>query len=296
MKHLSVVRIAAACLLLALAGAPERVVAQAAQAEAGEAERLSIEIARLKREVQRAEGEIRRTDSLAAAEQAAFARSRERAARDLERRARENTALETRVRDARARAAAERSRGDGYETAAAEIKAREKAVLEFLAVAADTLRARVEGGMPWDAETRRGRIEALRRDMEAGTSSPEEAFGRLLALLREEIKGGDEASLSSRAITRADGEVVNAQVLRIGNQTAVYVDEDGRRYVILEPRLDSGRITWSWRENLSLSERNAVKKAVMVKGGREAPQLAPLDVSLLGLRGATTAAGAEGGR
>ena len=286
----------AAALLLALAGIPAGV---RAQGDADEAERLSLEIARMKRDVQRADADIRRTDSLAAAEQDAFARSRERAARDLERRAKENAALEARVRDARARAVAERSRGDGYDATAGEIKAREKAVLEFLTVVADTLRVRVEGGMPWDAEARRDRVLALRRDMEAGAATPEEAFGRLLALLREEIKDGDEATLASRAITRADGEVVNAQVLRIGNQAAVYVDEEGRRFGILEPRLDSGRVVWGWREKLSLSERTAVKRAVTVKAGREAPQLTPLDVSLIGLRGAgdaATAAAPEGGR
>jgi hypothetical protein len=288
---------AAVALLLALAGAPARALAQG---DAGEAERLSLEIARMKREIQRADADIRRTDSLAAAEQESFARSRERAARDLERRAKENAALEARVRDARARAAAERSRGAGYEIAAAELKAREKAVLEFLAVAADTLRARVEGGMPMDAATRRDRVLALRRDMDAGAAAPEEAFGRLLALLREETKDGDEVTLSSRAITRADGEVVNAQVLRLGNQAAVYVDEEGRRFGILEPRLDSGRVVWSWREKLSLSERTAVKRAVTVKAGREAPQLTPLEVSLFGLRAAdaasSTSSTPEGGR
>ncbi|HEX2612632.1 MAG TPA: DUF3450 family protein [Fibrobacteria bacterium] len=288
MKHLITTGFAAA-LLLALAGGTPA----AAQGDAGEAERLSLEIARMKRDVQRADNDLRRTDSLAAAEQAGFAKSRERAARDLERRAKENAALEARVRESRARAVKERSRGDGYVAAAAEIKAREKAALEFLMMVTDTLRSRVERGMPWDIEARRDRVLALRRDMEAGTTPPDEAFGRLLALVREETKNGDEATLSSRAITRADGEVINAQVLRIGNQAAVYVDDEGRNYGILEPRMDSAGVVWSWRENLSLSERTVVKRAVMVKGGREAPQLVPLEIPLVGLR---TVGDAEGGR
>ncbi len=291
MKHLKLKAFAAA-LLLALAAPPQRA---AAQGGAAEAERLAAEIARLKREVQRVESEIRRADSLAAAEQAAAEKNRERAARDLERRSRENAALEARVKDARARIAAERARGDGHVAAAAELKAREKAVMAFLAVVTDTLRSRIESGMPLDAEGRAGRVTALRHDIEAGTASPEEAFSRLLALVREEIKEGDEVTLSSRPVTRRDGEVVNAQVLRIGNQVAAYMDEDGRRFGILEPRLEDGRLAWSWREDLGLAERNAVKRAVMVKAGREAPQLMPLEVSLAGLR-ETRGRAKEGGR
>ncbi len=293
MRHLKFGASVAMLLLLALAASPQRATAQGG---ATETERLAADVARLKREVQRAEAEIRRADSLAAAEQASAARSRERAARDVERRTRENAALEARVKDARARIASERARGDGHAADVAEIKAREGAVMAFLAVVADTLRARIESGMPLDVEGRSGRVAALRRDIEAGSASPEEAFSRLLALVREETKEGDEATLSSRPVTRLDGEVVNAQVLRIGNQAAAYMDEEGRRFGILEPRLDGGRLTWNWREDLGLSERNAVKRAVMVKAGREAPQLVPLEVSLAGVRGASDARGAEGGR
>jgi hypothetical protein len=267
-------------LMLSVAMAPALTWAQA---PADETPRLKAEVARLKAEIQRAEADIRRTDSLAREEQATAARNRERLARDRERREKENAALEGRVRETRGRAAAERARGESYTDATAEIQAREKSLTAYFATVADSLLARVESGLPWDVESRRDRILSLKRDIEAGSATPEEAFARLVALLREETKGGDEVTLSSRPLTRQTGEVVNAQVLKIGNQAIVYADDEGKKFGILEPRETGEGIAWAWRENLDLSERNAVKRAVAVKAGREAPQLSPLTIPLAGL-------------
>lgn len=260
---------------------------------ADEAARLKAEIARLEGEIARADADIRRTDSLAREEQAAVARVHERLARERDRREKENAALAARVRDARERAASERARGERYEAGVAEIRAREAALAAFLATVADTLLARVETGLPWDRDERRDRILSLKRDIEAGTAPPDEAFARLAALLREETKAGDEVILSSRPLTRGTGEVVNAQVLKIGNQAAVYVDDEGKHYGILEPREQHDTITWTWREDLDFSERAAVKRAVAVKAGREAPQLTPLPVTLTGVASPSASEGGE---
>jgi hypothetical protein len=279
-----------------------------ASTTAGDTERLRAEVARLKREIARAENDIRRNDSLSREEQATAARNRERLTRDKERREKENAALESRVRETRARTAAEKAREGSYKSQAAEIAAREKTVLAFLAVVADSLAARVHVGLPWDVSARSDRILSLQRDITAGATTPDEAFARLSALLREEIKNGDEVTVSTRPLTRQNGEVVNAQILKIGNQALVYVDDESKKYGILEPRVNDTATTWVWRENLSLSERSAVKRAVGVKAGREAPQLVPLSIPLAGLLGnsplgnsisepdTSTGATVEGGR
>lgn len=286
-KHLALPAPLLAVLLAASVAVPRAQEAGAGgtSAASGEAERLRSEVARLKREIARADYDIRRTDSLARDEQAAAARNRERLARDRERREKENAALEGRVRDTRARIASEKAREGSYKNGTAEIAAREKTLLAFLALVADSLAARVDAGIPWDAAARRDRILSLQRDIGAGTATPEEAFARLAALLREEIKNGDEVTLSTRPLTRQNGEVVNAQILKIGNQSIVYIDDEGKKYGILEPRADQGgsAAAWAWRENLDLSERGAVKRAVGVKAGREAPQLVPLLIPLAGL-------------
>lgn len=261
-----------------------------AQGNAEEAARLRAEITRLTSEVRRADGEIRRTDSLARVEQAAAASTQERMARDLERRERENAALEARVRDARARIATERAREASHQAGLEELKARDRALLDALAAVTDSLLARVESGLPWDTDTRRERLLSLRRDLESGTAAPEEAFARVLAMLREETRAGDEVTLSTRPFTRANGEVINAQMLKIGAQAVVYIDDEGKRYGILEPRGTGKGVAWEWREDLTLSERNAVRRAVAVKAGREAPQLAPLSIPLAGIATGTATA------
>jgi len=266
--------------LTAAALAPGMVQAQGAGTET---QRLHADLERLQRDVQRADTDIRRTDSLMRVEQAAAARAQERLMRDRERREKENAALEERVRDARARIAAEKARGDEAVNAAGEVQAREKAVLALLAQVADSLVVRIDAGIPWDNDTRRARILSLRHDLEAGNASVEEAFVRLGALLREETRGGDEVVLSSRPLTRKNGEVINAQALKIGNQVIVYVDEDGKKFGMLERSEGSGADAWTWREELGLSERTAVKRAIAVKAGRETPQLTALDIPLAGL-------------
>lgn len=284
-------RFALAALLLVTA--TPLMVQVGAQTGADETARLSAEIVRLKAEVDRAEADIRRTDSLAGEERAAAARNHERLTRERDRREKENRALQQRVAETRTRIASERARGEGYASAEAELKAREETLLTFFTAVADSMRARVESGLPWDTETRSDRILSLRRDLESGTATPDEAFARLLALLREETKSGDEVTLLNRPLTRQNGEVVNAQVLKLGNQGIVYIDDEGKKFGILEPRVDSSGTAWVWREELSLGERTAVKRAVAVKGGREAPQLAPLTVPLAGLE---TVEAREGGR
>ncbi len=275
-------------LLMALAiGVPKAQEPNAAGGSGanGEVERLRAEIVRLKRDIARAESEIRRNDSLGREEQAADAQNRERLSRDRERREKENAALEARVRDTRARISSEKAREGSYKTEADEIVARQKTVLAFLAVVADSLASRVDAGIPWDVSARKDRVLSLQRDITAGSTTPEEAFARLGALLREEIKNGDEVTLSTRPLTRQNGEVVNAQILKIGNQAILYVDDEGKKFGILEPHTQGGLTSWVWRERLDLSERSAIKRAVGVKAGREAPQLVPLMVPLVGLIG-----------
>lgn len=266
-----------------------------AQETAAEAARIRSDIARLKREVVRAEAEARKTDSLMRDEQAAATRSQERLARDRERREKENAALSGRIQETRAKISAERTRGQGYANGIEEIKARDKALLAFFATLGDSLLVRVETGLPWDPEARRDRLLSLKRDLEGGTASPDEAFSRLSAILKEETKNGDEITLLSRPLTRRNGEVVNAQILKIGNQMLLYADDEGKKFGILEPRVENGKTVYNWREDLSFADRTAVKQAVAVKSGREAPQLVPLPLSLTQLV-ATTQDDRKGGR
>jgi hypothetical protein len=200
---------------------------------------------------------------------------------DRARREKENQELNSRVQATRSKIAAEQERARGYLNGVEELKVRDKIILARLSAFADSLLARVESGPPWDLEARRDRILSLKRDVEGGQAAPEEIFGRLAALFKEEIKNGDEVALFSRPVTRQNGEIVNAQLLKIGNQMIAYMDDESGKFGTLERRFENGKITYVWNENLDFSQRNAIKLALSVKSGREAPQLVPLDIRLM---------------
>ena len=247
---------------------------------AEEAAKLKADVVRLKREAQRSDADLRRTDSLIREENEAAGKNLERWQRDRERREKENQELNGRVQQTRSKITAEQTRMRNYLNGIEEIKAREKALLGLLSGFADSLLARIESGPPWDLETRRDRLLSLKRDIEAGSAAPEEVFGRLAAMLKEEIKNGDEIALFNRPMTRQNGEVINAQLLKFGNQTLMYMDDEGGKFGVLERRSENGKPVYAWRENLDFGEQNAVKLALAVKAGRAAPQLVPLVIPL----------------
>ena len=250
------------------------------QDPAEDAARLKSDIARLKKEVQHADADLQRTDSLTRDENAAAAQNLDRWKRDKERRDKENAALAARIQETRSKISAEQGRMQGYLNGVEEIKAHDKSLLKIFSGLADSLLTRVEAGLPWDVETRKDRILSLKRDLEAGSSTPDEAFTRLSAILKEEIKSGDEVALFNRPLTRQNGEVVNAQILKLGNQALMYMDEEGKNFGVLERHFEKGTPAYVWREDLSFEEKNAVKLALTVKAGREAPQLVPLSLAL----------------
>ena len=278
MKHQETLQ---ALLALALLLGPLLKPAMAQNADpADEIARLKSDIARLKKEAQHADADLQRTDSLSREENAAASQNLDRWKRDKERRDRENQALAGRIQETRSKIAAEQSRMRGYLNGVEEIKAHDKALLKIFSELADSLLASIESGPPWDMETRRDRILSLKRDLEAGSATPDEAFGRLAAILKEEIKSGDEVALFNRPLTRQNGEVINAQILKLGNQALMYMDEEGKKFGVMENHIENGKSVHTWREEISFEEKNAIKLALSVKAGKEAPQLVPLSLSL----------------
>jgi hypothetical protein len=74
---------------------------------------------------------------------------------------------------------------------------------------------------------------------------------------------------------------VNAQVLKIGNQWLVYMDEEGKRFGILEKTAGKdGKPAWEWREDPGFAEKNRIKAALEVKSAKRPPQLVVLDLGL----------------
>jgi hypothetical protein len=237
-------------------------------------------IAQAKKDAQKAELEARKTDSLLRDENARAAQADERQAKDRERREKENAALQARLQETQAKINAERSGMGRWQNAEEEIKARQKRLSLVLAGYCDSVALRIEAGPPWEREPRVDRVKSLKKDLEAGTATVEEGFARLNAVIKEEIKGGDEIALLNKPVTRKNGDVVNAQVLKIGNQWLVYMDEEGKRFGILEKNPGGGAPVWEWREDPGFAEKNRIKAALEVKSAKRPPQLVVLDLGL----------------
>jgi hypothetical protein len=273
-----------AALLAVAASAPIAALAQDADAGArldAEIQKAKADIAQLKKDSQKAEAEVRKTDSLLRQEQERATQAEDRQAKDRERREKENVALQARLQETQAKINAERSGLGRWQNAEDEIKARQKRLSLVLAGYCDSVAARIQAGPPWESEARVDRVKSLKKDLETGSASMEEGFGRLSAILKDEIKNGDEIAMLNKPVTRKNGEVVNAQVLKIGNQWLVYMDEEGKRFGILEKTSGKdGKPAWEWREDPGFAEKNRIKAALEVKSAKRPPQLVVLDLGL----------------
>jgi hypothetical protein len=272
--------LAALMMMAALPMAGMGQESESARLESG-IQKAKSEMAQARKDAQKAEAELRKTDSLLREENARAAQTEERYAKDRERREKENASLQTRLQETQAKINAERSGMGRFQNAQDEIKARQKRLTLVLAGYCDSVAARIEAGPPWEREPRVDRVKSLKKDLEAGSASLEEGFGRLNAIVKDEIKGGDEIALLNKPVTRKNGDVVNAQVLKVGNQWFVYMDEEGKRFGILERHASAdGAGTWDWREDPGFEEKNRIKAALEVKSAKRPPQLAVLDLGL----------------
>lgn len=265
---------ALALALAVLGGGAETEVS--AQDLAGDLQKVRADIAKSKREIQRADAELRRADSLMREENARAAQTEERGAKDRERRDKEITVLQARLKESQGKIDGEKNALARHQNAVDEVKSREKQAARLLALWCDSLILRVERGLPWENQARLDRVRALKRDLEAGAASPEEGLTRINAIVKEEIKAGDEIAVFNKPVTRQNGESVNAQVLRLGNQYLAYMDEEGKRFGILERKGGA----WTWREELSFGEKNRLKEAIEVKTAKRPPSLVVLDLGL----------------
>jgi hypothetical protein len=237
-------------------------------------------IEQLKKENRKLDQEIGRIDSLKTEEAARFSQLKKNYARDLERRQSEIAELKSKMKEIQKKIQDEQRAQTGFQNRMDNTMAREKSLAAQLVRHCKILEEAVGHSLPWEKETRLERIRVLRRDLEAGNAEPEEGFNRLNALYTSEIASGDEVAIFDKPVTRNNGEVINASVLKIGNQWMVYVDEENRYYGILERAGEGDDIKYSWREELSFNEREAVRDALDVKFAKKPPKLVNLPLTL----------------
>ena len=241
---------------------------------------LKLEKDKLNSEIQKVNRQIASTDSMLKVDDSRYKTLQSRYKADTERRRSEIDTLNAKIKNVAAELQTERNKQARAKNKSDNVASKRKALREELAGISKRLEAQVAQTLPWERESRLDRVKSLTRDIESGNASEEEAFSRLKSLVAEEIKFGDEVAIINSPLTRKDGELINAAILRIGNQWMVYSDDNGTVFGVLVRKIVDGKVVYEWNEDLNLEERAAVKLALDVKQAKKPPQVVKLPVSL----------------
>ena len=247
---------------------------------ASEIQDLKLEKEKLNSEIQKLNRQIVATDSMLKADDSRYKKLQQRYKADTERRRAEIDSLNSKIVVVAGQLQEERNRQARAKNRTDNVAAKRKALRSALAAISKQLEEQVAQTVPWELDTRLDRVKSLTRDIEGGNASEEEAFSRLKSLIAEETKFGDEVAIINSPLTRKNGELINASILRIGNQWMVYTDDNGAVYGSLVRRMEGGKVVYEWNEDLNLEERSAVKLAIDVKQAKKPPQVVKLPVSL----------------
>lgn len=241
---------------------------------------LKMQKEKLNSEIKNLNIRIAATDSMLRADASRHKTLEQRYKADTERRNSEIDSLNVKIRKVASNLQQERNKQARAKNKSENVAAKRRAMRQELAKISKQLETQILQTLPWERDKRLDRAKSLTREIESGNVTEEEAFSRLKSLLNEEIKFGDEVAIVNSPLTRKNGEIVNASVLRIGNQWMVYVDENGVSYGRLERKMENDKIVYEWNEELNLEERAAVKLAIDVKQAKKPPQIVNLPVSL----------------
>ena len=250
-----------------------------------EIQALKLEKEKLNADIQKLNRQIDATDSMLKADDKRYKDLQDRYRADVQRRKAEIDSMNVKIRAVASQLQEERDKQAKAKLRSDNVAAKRKALNAALLSVSKQLEAQVAETLPWERDTRLDRVKSLSRDIESGTASEEEAFSRLKSLIAEETKFGDEVALVNAPLTRKNGELINAQILRIGNQWMVYSDENATVYGSLVRKLDGDKIVYEWNEDLNLEERTAVRTAIDVKLAKKPPQIVTLPVSLSVVKG-----------
>ena len=247
---------------------------------ASEIQDLKLEKEKLNSEIQKLNRQISATDSMLKADDSRYRNLQQRYKADSERRRAEIDSLNAKIKAVAGDLQAERNKQARAKNRTDNVAAKRKALRAELAGISKRLENQIAQTVPWELESRLDRAKSLTRDIESGNASEEEGFSRLKSLIAEETKFGDEVAIINSPLTRKNGEVINAAILRIGNQWMVYSDDNGTVFGSLVRKVDGGKVVYEWNEDLNLEERAAVKLALDVKQAKKPPQVVKLPVSL----------------
>ena len=183
---------------------------------ASEIQDLKLEKEKLNSEIQKLNRQISATDSMLKADDSRYRTLQQRYKADTERRRAEIDSLNAKIKAVAGELQAERNKQARAKNRTDNVAAKRKALRTELAGISKKLESQVAQTVPWELESRLDRVKSLTRDIESGNASEEEGFSRLKSLIAEETKFGDEVAIINSPLTRKNGELINASILRIG--------------------------------------------------------------------------------
>lgn len=241
---------------------------------------LQKKIEDLKRESARINKNAEKTDSLMVLEKQNHEKWEKSRLAEFEKRKMESSSLKEKIESLKNEISAEKTKQKKLESRSKDYQLKLEGTRVALIEACKELEKAIEASLPWKTTNRIEKVQLLRKELELNSVSNDEAFSRFSSIYNEEIKFGDEVAVHNEPITRKNGEVINAQILRMGNQFLIYMDEEAKKFGMLSKSTEK----FVWTEDLGFEARNAIKHALDVKLAKKPPQLVnipvPLDVMM----------------
>lgn len=240
--------------------------------------------AALQKEIEALQRDIVRTDSLKALERIRSEKQQADLQLSIDKKQRERADIERQRDEVQQQIAALSAQVQQMQTQRSALNNQRQFLSGLLIEKCGLLQQHINRSLPWNSEQRLARVSALKNDLQTGTASIEDGFARLRAIIDEEISFGDDIVLEERQVRRNNGTTLSARMMRVGALWMVYVDTPEENYGVL---FRTKERTWSWREDLSFAEREAIRTAIRVKEAKRPPQLVLLPLSLsIGQKGA----------
>lgn len=255
---------------------------------------LKLQLDQLERDVKRIDIKMFTTDSLAKLETTRFETKKEIQVSTRGQKKSELDTLSTQLKKLQGKIQSEGFKQSSFKIRTENHQRKFQESVRKLALITEQFAQQIKSGIPWNLDSRVARVMALKRDLEAETASQEEGVNRLASLIREEIKFNDEIVIAEKSLPRNSGELINVQMLRLGNQWLVYMDSEGKNYGRLvrkisdgnkDQKITQGQTVYTWDEDLNFLQRKAIREAIEIKMAKKAPELLLLPLSLSVIQG-----------
>lgn len=240
----------------------------------------------VQRELDRVEREIKREQELHRAERARAAEFEKQKNERLAALNAQLAAADARIDSLAARMETERRRRAAQRALTAQYLERQRAFRNDLDREIRGMVARLEKDFPYQRERRLSEWRELAEANREATSPVEDILLRMFSLMQASLDFAHNSEAYPGTYTTAGGETHEGFYVRLGAVSMVFSSSDGRLQAFLA-RTPGG---YAWRDDgLSSDVRTAIRSAVNVAQGREAPRLVPLPVEI------AAAAPAKGG-